>query len=174
MYNPVYGQASQAQPQQSAYYQQQQPGLDFYTADSYAYGGRPSLEGSVGMGGAVGVASPGFGGSVQSVGGPWWTAFGPGGFEGEPPLLEGKYSNCHATTAHLCPSLLMIRVVPSELGINFNHIGAKSLTVLNPLRPVDARIMDDADLAGPILFCFCFALFLLLVSTATSCDFKHG
>lgn len=25
--------------------------------------------------------------------------------------------------------------------------------------------MDDADLAGPIIFCFCFALFLLLVST---------
>lgn len=60
-------------------------------------------------------------------------------------------------------------MIPSELGINFNHISAKSLTVLNPLRPVDARIMDDADLAGPMLFCFCFALFLLLVSVARSC-----
>lgn len=102
MYNPGYGQPSQAQPQQSAYYQQQQPGLDFYTAESYAYGGRPSLEGTVGMGGAVGVTSPGFGGSVQSVG-PWWSAFGPGGFEGEPPLLEGAFSNCHAGTTHLTP-----------------------------------------------------------------------
>ena len=51
-----------------------------------------------------------------------------------------------------------------ELGINFSHIWAKSLTVLNPLRRVDARIMDDADLAGPLLFCFFFATFLLFVS----------
>ena len=50
-----------------------------------------------------------------------------------------------------------------ELGINFNHIGAKSLIVLNPLRTIDERIMDDADLAGPAIFCFFFALFLLFV-----------
>ncbi|EIM83105.1 Yip1 domain-containing protein [Stereum hirsutum FP-91666 SS1] len=35
------------------------------------------------------------------------------------------------------------------------------MTVLNPLRRVDERIMDDADLAGPLLFCFCFGTFLL-------------
>lgn len=27
-------------------------------------------------------------GNIQPAGG-WWTAFGTGGFEGEPPLLEG-------------------------------------------------------------------------------------
>jgi len=70
------------------------------------------------------------------VQGAWWTAFGTGGFEGEPPLLE-------------------------ELGINFQHIRAKSLTVLNPLRGVDDQIMDDADLAGPIIFFFCFGISLL-------------
>lgn len=52
----------------------------------------------------------------------------------------------------------------SELGINFDHILQKSLTVLNPLRSVDPHIMDDADLAGPLVFCFVFASFLLLVS----------
>ena len=31
---------------------------------------------------------PGYGGNIQSSGG-WWTAFGTGGLEGEPPLLEG-------------------------------------------------------------------------------------
>ena len=51
-----------------------------------------------------------------------------------------------------------------ELGINFPHIGAKSMTVLNPFRQVDEHIMDDADLAGPLIFCFCFATFLLFVS----------
>jgi hypothetical protein len=52
----------------------------------------------------------------------------------------------------------------TELGINFSHIRAKSMTVLNPLRRVDERIMDDADLAGPLLFFFCFGVLLLLVS----------
>ena len=50
-----------------------------------------------------------------------------------------------------------------ELGINFSHIRAKSLAVLNPLRHVDEHIMDDADLAGPLLFVFCFGTFLLFV-----------
>lgn len=163
MYNPGYQQ--QPPQQQQGYYQQQQPGLDFYTADSYAYGGRPSLEGSVAMG-AAGVASPGFGGSMQPVG-PWWHAFGTGGFEGEQPLLEGECimtALCHATLRVWVSATHFDALdIPLELGINFNHIGAKSLTVLNPLRPVDANIMDDADLAGPIIFCFCFALFLLLV-----------
>ena len=53
--------------------------------------------------------------------------------------------------------------VSVELGINFSHIQAKSSTVLNPLRRIDEHIMDDADLAGPLLFVFCFAAFLLLV-----------
>ena len=51
----------------------------------------------------------------------------------------------------------------TELGINFSHIRAKSLAVLNPLRHVDEHIMDDADLAGPLLFVFCFGTFLLFV-----------
>lgn len=38
------------------------------------------------------------------------------------------------------------------------------MTVLNPLRGVDARIMDDADMAGPIIFLFCFGICLLLVN----------
>lgn len=37
------------------------------------------------------------------------------------------------------------------------------MAVLNPFTRVDARIMDDADLAGPILFCLSFAMFLLFV-----------
>ncbi|KAF8965515.1 hypothetical protein BGZ46_000579 [Entomortierella lignicola] len=67
----------------------------------------------------------------------WLAAFGAGGLEGEPPLLE-------------------------ELGVNFSHIKTKSFTVLNPLRPVDRNIMDDTDLAGPLLFCLAFGTFLLL------------
>jgi hypothetical protein len=52
----------------------------------------------------------------------------------------------------------------TEIGVNPSHILAKSLTVLNPLKRVDEHIMDDADLAGPLVFCFAFALVLLFVS----------
>ena len=38
------------------------------------------------------------------------------------------------------------------------------MAVLNPLGRVDANIMDDADLAGPIIICFLFAMGLLFVS----------
>lgn len=87
-----------------------------------------------------GGSGTGYGGNIVAQG-PWWTAFGPGGVEGELPLLE-------------------------ELGVNFSHIRAKSMTVLNPLQKVDEHIMDDADMAGPIIFCFSFATFLLLSGKA--------
>lgn len=113
--------------------------LQFYApspvGSTFYPGSRSSLEGNVGAQGSISQQPPAYGGNIQSAGG-WWTAFGTGGLEGEPPLLE-------------------------ELGINFTHIRAKSLTVLNPFQRVDERIMDDADLAGPLLFIICFGTFLL-------------
>ncbi|XP_060044098.1 protein YIPF7 isoform X3 [Erinaceus europaeus] len=58
-------------------------------------------------------------------------------FDEEPPLLE-------------------------ELGINFDHIWQKTLTVLNPLKPADGSIMNETDLTGPILFCIALGATLLL------------
>jgi len=58
-------------------------------------------------------------------------------FEDEPPLLE-------------------------ELGINPYHIIEKTLSVLNPLRHTDASILQDTDLAGPVVFCILFGFILLL------------
>jgi hypothetical protein len=37
------------------------------------------------------------------------------------------------------------------------------LAVLNPLKTVDKNVMDDSDLAGPLLFCLIFGVSLLLV-----------
>ncbi|KAF7288677.1 hypothetical protein HMN09_01373700 [Mycena chlorophos] len=104
--------------------------------NAYYSGTRSQLDGNVPTGNIGPDRSAGFEGNIQPAGG-WWTAFGTGGLEGEPPLLE-------------------------ELGINFSHIRAKSLTVLNPLSAVNEHIMDDADLAGPVCVCFCFALCLFL------------
>ncbi|ELR58397.1 Protein YIPF7, partial [Bos mutus] len=60
-------------------------------------------------------------------------------FEEEPPLLEDN-----------------------ELGINFDHIWQKTLTVLNPMKPADGSIMNETDLTGPILFCMALGATLLL------------
>lgn len=61
--------------------------LQFYQHDPNEYpGSRPSLDGQVTAGNVGGNTS--FGGTIQAAGG-WWSAFGTGGFEGEPPLLEG-------------------------------------------------------------------------------------
>ncbi|XP_069780856.1 protein YIPF7-like isoform X2 [Narcine bancroftii] len=70
-----------------------------------------------------------------------YTPFSPsaiyGDIDDEPPLLE-------------------------EIGINFDHIWQKTLTVLNPMKPADGSIMNETDLAGPIVFCLTFGATLLL------------
>ena len=86
------------QAAQSPYYTQPQSHapsqpLQFYApspgpSDSGYYpGSRQSIEGNMGAMGVNGGPSS-FGGNIQPQG-PWWTAFGTGGLEGEPPLLEG-------------------------------------------------------------------------------------
>jgi len=58
-------------------------------------------------------------------------------FENEPPLLE-------------------------ELGINFDHIKQKTIAVLHPTNEPDIMVMQDTDLAGPLVFCIAFGASLLL------------
>ncbi|XP_078004451.1 protein YIPF7 isoform X2 [Phascolarctos cinereus] len=53
-------------------------------------------------------------------------------------------------------------IASSELGINFDHIWQKTLTVLNPLKPADGSIMNETDLTGPMLFCIALGATLLL------------
>ena len=59
-------------------------------------------------------------------------------FENEPPLLE-------------------------ELGINFKHIYRKTVCVLNPFAKPHESIVDDEDLAGPLVFCIAYGFSLLLM-----------
>merc|ERR1712226_60807 len=60
-----------------------------------------------------------------------------GGFEDEPPLLE-------------------------ELGINFEHILLKTKLVLNPLRSISQDVVNETDLAGPLVFICTLGAMLLL------------
>ncbi|CAM9787160.1 unnamed protein product [Rangifer tarandus platyrhynchus] len=57
-------------------------------------------------------------------------------------------------------------LVSSELGINFDHIWQKTLTVLNPMKPADGSIMNETDLTGPVLFCMALGATLLLAGKA--------
>ncbi|EOO03282.1 putative golgi membrane protein [Phaeoacremonium minimum UCRPA7] len=107
---------------------------------SYGYGGQPS-----GAYGAPSGFNSGFGaaagvsGRMGEQGGlrtGWLAAFSTEGYDGEPPLLE-------------------------ELGVNFSHIQAKTLAVLNPFQRIDQHLMDDSDMAGPLLFFLLFGTFLL-------------
>ncbi|KAL8996719.1 MAG: hypothetical protein Q9169_003834 [Polycauliona sp. 2 TL-2023] len=105
-----------------------------YGQPQHGYGG-----GNAGGAGFMGFGGAGVSGRMGEQGGlrtGWLAAFGTEGYEGEPPLLE-------------------------ELGVNFGHIKGKTLTVLNPLAPISQHIMDDSDLAGPILFFLLFGTFLL-------------
>lgn len=49
----------------------------------------------------------------------------------------------------------------------------QTLTVLNPLARIDQHIMDDSDLAGPILFFLLFGTFLLLVNPPFFTSFEE-
>jgi protein YIPF5/7 len=58
---------------------------------SQNYYGHGEAVGTMGMGntGTLNGSGGSFGGNIV-VTGPWWSAFGPGGVEGELPLLEGE------------------------------------------------------------------------------------
>ncbi|EME41271.1 hypothetical protein DOTSEDRAFT_73624 [Dothistroma septosporum NZE10] len=125
---------------QSSYSTQPVSGQTTPFQAAYGQGGQSQAygQGSYGFGafpgqpGASGQMGTGQGGLRTGL----LAAFGTEGYEGEPPLLE-------------------------ELGVNFQHIQTKTLTVLNPLGRIDHHIMDDADLAGPLLFCALFGTSLL-------------
>jgi hypothetical protein len=50
-----------------------------------------------------------------------------------------------------------------ELGINLDEIKRRTLIVLNPSKEVDAAVLEDPDLAGPLIFCLLLGFVLLLV-----------
>eukprot|EP01028_Stygiella_incarcerata_P003037 TRINITY_DN1576_c0_g1_i2.p1 TRINITY_DN1576_c0_g1~~TRINITY_DN1576_c0_g1_i2.p1 ORF type:complete len:241 (-),score=53.24 TRINITY_DN1576_c0_g1_i2:285-1007(-) len=54
------------------------------------------------------------------------------------------------------------RPILEEIGINPEEILKRTLVVLNPFSTIDKHIMDDADFAGPLLFCFLLGFGLLL------------
>ncbi|WAQ99698.1 YIPF5-like protein [Mya arenaria] len=50
----------------------------------------------------------------------------------------------------------------------------QTLAVLNPLKQTDHTIMQDTDLAGPLVFCLAFGGFLMLGFTWDHFDIGDG
>lgn len=119
------------------------------SSSSSSYGGRPSLEGTMSSG------------SAQRYGG----NNAPPSSGATPGYMPGQFSFWSAFTAQSYPDEPSLM---EELEINLPHIWSKSMTVLNPLHRYspdhqrDAHMMDDTDLAGPLLFCFVFGILLFL------------
>ncbi|KKY19771.1 putative golgi membrane [Phaeomoniella chlamydospora] len=146
-YQPQYPQSSSAQNLQFYPSSYGAPVSGHTTPSQASYGGYGNAAGNSAGAypGYGGVAA--FGGAAAAVSGRmgeqgglrtgWLAAFGTEGYDGEPPLLE-------------------------ELGVNFEHIRTKTLTVLNPLTRPSPHIMDDSDLYGALLFLILYGTFLAL------------
>ena len=139
--------------------QGQQQGGSGGTTSNLPYSGamfNPTLSGPMGgQQGTNGTSNNGpIGSSTNSAPGSGGGAgYSPVDYENEPPILE-------------------------ELGINLAHIGTKSRAVVLPFsryggRHLDRSVMDDSDLAGPLVF----ALLLggeLLLSGKVSFGYIYG
>ncbi|KAK6456959.1 uncharacterized protein RJT20DRAFT_36102 [Scheffersomyces xylosifermentans] len=127
-----------------AYYNSQNlQNMQFYQS---SYANQYPQQSGINPGGSLGAMDNAFGANIDVSGvmgsgeltPGLLAAFGTSGYPGEPPLLE-------------------------ELGINFQHIKDKTLTVLNPFnKNITSDIMADSDLAGPIIFVLLFGTLLLL------------
>lgn len=130
------GQEQQLPPQQ--YAQQQQWGQTGYPYGAYV-GSTPGYPAGNPYPAPSPMETEGFG-QMDTSGHP--SAGGEGtSFDDELPLLE-------------------------ELGINFEVIKQKTISVLNPLQNTNPTIMADLDLAGPLLFCLMYGTVLLLTGKA--------
>jgi len=81
------------------------------------------------------------------------------------PNIPNNYTSNNQTSSYLSydnddydnePPLL------EELGIRFDHILSKTLAVMLPTKQITEHILDDADLAGPLVFCLLLGSLLLL------------
>lgn len=128
-----------------SYYQPQGPiggGTGFHQSSGQSPGQFAFPQGSMSFQGPTsgGSGSDSMGISPDPLPAGLFNALSTKGYPHEPPLLE-------------------------EIGINFDHIIAKTKIVCNPAGSRNAlsdEILNDADLAGPLIFFLLFGLFLLL------------
>lgn len=69
--------------------------------------------------------------------------------ENEPPLLE-------------------------ELGVRFDHIYEKTQSVMLPYKKLSEHLLDDADLAGPLMFCLALGVFMFVSGKFQAFGYIYG
>lgn len=160
MAQPVHSVLFDSNADPNAYYNQQPSSGDNLQFYSSTYGGdayNPSYYGNAPPGPQANMQSGNNFDYARPVGS-FWSAFGTGGFDDEPPLLEElgiNFQHIRAKVSFLDRHMLMLRIWTINIDINI-----KSMAVLNPFKPVASNIMDDADMAGPLLFILMFGVFL--------------
>ena len=90
--------------------------------------------------------------------------------DSEPPLLEGACGRAHNGGAARTPPRAR---AGAELGIDFKHIRTKIQAVVTPLKPIQQEILEDSDLAGPLVFVMALGFFLLLVRAPRHCCIRE-
>jgi hypothetical protein len=164
-FNPFGGSGGGAQQQPQSTFPVQQPGAGFGSPWSQPAGTHASSSSwaaptaSFNPAPAIGVGFGGFGGA--GAGGTGRGIVG-GGSMGSLEDLDGNMSS-PSSQSHGSSQLLTEEEPPllEELGINFEHIRQKVISTLNPKRNIN-DIVDDADLAGPLLFCVALGVLLSL------------
>ncbi|XP_014899948.1 protein YIPF5 [Poecilia latipinna] len=81
------------------------------------------------------------------------------------PYMEQQYpGEIYQQTIHSTRTEYLEEEPPLlvELGVDFDHMWQKTLTVLNPLKPADGSIMNETDLTGPILFSIALGVTLMM------------
>lgn len=90
-----------------------------------------------------------------------WMETRPSGFKTPPPVApinSVSSSNSVARFGDPADDLPLLE----ELGIFPDHIWAKSQAVLHPLRPMSESVVEDGDLAGPLVFALALGFLLTL------------
>jgi len=135
------GQNQNAQHAPHAYdYGAQQPASIYSSQQQTGYAAQQPMgaygdatQGYGAGGGTYADQSMGMGGNMTGTLG----SMGSSEFDDEPPLLE-------------------------ELGIHYDQIWAKTRAVMYPMRRMSDDLLNDADLAGPLIFCLMLGSLLLL------------
>jgi hypothetical protein len=109
--------------------------------------------------GPLGGASSSSSGSASSSS--WYSANQKGDLAVSPLLEEGGELN-NANSAYTDDDIENEAPLLDELGINFEHILLKTQAVLYPNRTLEAKVVDDCDMAGPLVFCLILGGLMLL------------
>ena len=104
----------------------------------------PGLSTGMGSQGLLGTGDMSLGGNGMQ---------GMQGFQGNGGEVAGTMTSQVLSPGSMASDFAEEPPLLEELGINFEHIWTKTLFILMPNKQVSSAIVEDTDLAGPLIFC---------------------